>query len=139
MKYLLDTCVFSELVKPRPETSVTRWLASIPSDAIFLSVLVIGEIGKGIEKLPDSKKKIRLTLWLNTLLDDYQDRIIPLDLPAAESWGAMQARAEEAGTPMGTIDGLIAATASARHLMLVTRNTSDFAPSHLPLIIPWDI
>ena len=138
MKYLLDTCVLSELVKPCPETSVMEWLASVPPDAVFLSVLTIGEVRKGIEGLPESREKTRLALWLNTLLDEYRDRILPLDLSVAETWGILQAHAEETGTPMGTIDGLLAATASVHHLMIVTRHASDFVPSHLPLMNPWN-
>ncbi len=71
MKYLLDTCVISELVKPVPYIKVVDWLNETPSDALFLSVITIGEIRKGLMKLPDSKKKERLTGWLNTLLDEY--------------------------------------------------------------------
>ena len=138
MKYLLDTCVISELVKPCPETSVTEWLASVPSDAVFLSVLTIGEVRKSIEGLPESRERTRLTLWLNTLLDEYRDRILPIDLTIAETWGILQAYGEETGVSMGTLDGLLAATASVHHLMIVTRNTSDFARSRLPLMNPWD-
>ena len=90
-------------------------------------------------KLPDSKKKARLAFWLNTLLEEYTDRILPLDLSVSETWGVMQGQAEKAGIPMSTLDGLIAATASTHHLLLVTRNEDDFRPSHLPLLNPWKV
>lgn len=138
MKYLIDTCVISELVKPVPNTRITKWLQSAPSDVLFLSVLTIGEIRKGLVKLPDSKKKEKLSLWLDTLLKDYNQRIIPIDLTVSENWGIIQGNAEKAGTPMSTIDGLIAATASTHNLILVTRNESDFAPGQISLINPWE-
>jgi predicted nucleic acid-binding protein len=78
-------------------------------------------------------------VWFNTLLDDYSERILPLDLPVSETWGVMQGRAEQAGTPMSTLDGLIAATASTHQLFVVTRNEDDFRPSHLPLLNPWKV
>ncbi len=130
MKYLLDTCVISECVKRIPHTIVMEWLDSVPSEALFLSVITIGEIKKGIVKLPESKKKTQLALWFNTLLEDYNERVLPLDLQVSEAWGIMQGQAEKAGTPMSTLDGLIAATASVHHLLLVTRNENDFCPSH---------
>jgi len=138
VKYLIDTCVISELVKPVPNTRITKWLQSAPSDVLFLSVLTIGEIRKGLVKLPDSKKKEKLSLWLDTLLKDYNQRIIPIDLTVSENWGIIQGNAEKAGTPMSTIDGLIAATASTHNLILVTRNESDFAPGQISLINPWE-
>ncbi|MBW2651407.1 MAG: PIN domain-containing protein, partial [Deltaproteobacteria bacterium] len=87
MKYLLDTCVISELVKPSPNSMVLDWLNDIPSERLFLSVITIGEIRKGLTKLPNSKRKDRLTEWLNSLLEDYQDRIYSIDLAVAENWG----------------------------------------------------
>lgn len=138
MKYLLDTCVISELVKPVPNAAVIAWLENIPSDTLFLSVLTIGELRKGLVKLPDSKKKMQLTLWLNTLLEEYQERLLPVDMLVAETWGILQGNAEKAGKPMSSFDGLIAATASAHHLTVVTRNEGDFEPSHVPLINPWE-
>lgn len=139
MKYLLDTCVISELTKPVPHPPVIKWLHTVPSDAVFLSVITIGELRKGVVKLPESKKKAQLTLWLDTLLEEYNERILALDLTVAETWGNMQGLAEQAGTPMSSLDGLIAATASVHNLIIVTRNEHDFFPSHIPLLNPWTI
>lgn len=139
MKYLLDTCVISELVKPVPYIKVVDWLNETPSDALFLSVITIGEIRKGLMKLPDSKKKERLTGWLNTLLDEYNERIISIDLMVAENWGFLQGKADREGSPMAAIDGLLAATAYTYSLILTTRNESDFVPNGVPMINPWKL
>jgi len=104
---------------------------------LFLSVVTIGEIRKGITKLPDSKKKQELTLWLNTLLEEYKERIIPIDLMVADTWGIIQGNAEKNGKPMATIDGLISATAYTHNLTFITRNEEDFAISKIPIINPW--
>lgn len=137
MNYLLDTCVISELVKLRPNTAVTDWLARTPADRLFLSSLTIGELKRGITRLPESKKKNRLMMWLETLLADYGDRILPVDRAVAEAWGIMQARAEDSGEKMSIIDGYIAATASAYQMTVVTRNEGDFSPSHQAILNPW--
>ena len=137
MKYLLDTCVISELAKPVPERKVLNWLNGTPSEVLLLSVVTIGEIRKGLTKLPDSKRKENLTLWLNTLLEDYQPRILPVDLAVADNWGLIQGNAEMAGSPMSSIDGLIAATAYTHNLTVVTRNESDFSAARVPIINPW--
>jgi len=139
VKYLLDTCVISELVKPAPNRKVVDWLNEVSSKALFLSVITIGEIEKGLTKLPDSKKKERLSVWLNTLLNEYQERILPVDLMVAENWGVLQGNAEMAGTPMSSIDSLLAATTYTHNLTLVTRNESDFVPGITPIINPWKL
>ena len=139
MKYLLDTCVLSELVKPIPHLAVVEWLTAVSSDSLFISVITIGELRKGVVKLPESKKKVRLTLWLTTLMDEYRDRILPIDMTVSEQWGMMQATAEQAGTPVAVIDGLIAATALTHHLTVVTRNEQDFRPSKVSLFNPWTL
>ncbi len=79
----------------------------------------------------------RRTLWYATLLTDYQDRILPVDLAISEAWGKIQAQSEKLGTPMATIDGLLAATAMVRKLLVVTRNEKDFLPSCVSLLNPW--
>ena len=139
MKYLLDTCVISELVKPAPNRKVVDWLNEVPSKALFLSVMTIGEIEKGLTELPDSKKKVRLTVWLNTLLNEYQERILPVDLMVAENWGVLQGNAEMAVAPMSSIDSLLAATTYTHNLTLVTRNESDFVPGITPIVNPWKL
>ena len=138
MNYLLDTCILSELVKPEPNPKVIKWISSFPSDSFFLSALTIGEIRKGITKLPESKKKQKLAGWLITLLKDYKDRIYKIDVTVAENWGVMQGKAEQNGKPMSTIDSLIAATAKAHNLIIVTRNETDFQGGNIPVINPWD-
>ena len=139
MKYLLDTCVISELVKATPNRKVIDWINELPSEALFLCVITIGEVRKGLTKLPDSKKKERLTLWLDTLLIEYRERILSIDLKVCDNWGILQGNAEKAGTRMSTIDSLIAATTYTHNLTLATRNENDFAPSNIPIINPWKL
>jgi len=138
VNYLMDTCVISEIVKPAPSSKVIMWINSIPSERLFLCSLTIGEIRKGLTKLPESKKKERLTDWLNTLLENYQDRIHSIDITVAENWGVMQGKAEKEGMPKSSMDSLIAATAYTHNLILVTRNEEDFQASKLSIINPWN-
>ena len=138
MNYLLDTCVISELVRPSPNQNVVKWLNDIPNETFFLSVITIGEIRKGITKLPESKKKNRLTSWLHTLIEDYQERILPIDLHVAENWGIIQGKADTNGTPLASVDSLIAAIACTHNLIVVTRNEKDFTASTVLLLNPWD-
>ena len=139
MKYLLDTCVISELVKPSPNRKVVNWLSELPSEALFLCVITIGELRKGLTKLTESNKKERLTLWLNILLEEYKERILPIDLMVCENWGVLQGNAEKAGTPMSSIDGLLAAVTYTHNLTLATRNEGDFLPSTIPIVNPWKL
>lgn len=137
MNYLLDTCVISELVKPKPNEKVVEWISNTPNDRLFLSVVTIGEISKGLTKLPASKKKDNLTNWLNALLNDYQSRIYPINLLVAENWGIIQGNAEKRGTPIASVDSLIAAVAYTYSLTIVTRNESDFEASNVTVLNPW--
>jgi len=137
LNYLLDTCVMSELVKATPDENVINWINNTPDERLFLSVITIGEIRKGLTKLPDSKKKYRLTNWLNTLLENYEARIYPVDLAVAESWGTIQGKAENNGTPVASVDGLIAAVAQTHNLIIVTRNEKDFAATNVTIVNPW--
>ena len=139
MNYILDTNVVSELVAQEPNHHVIQWIDSIDPESIFLSVISIGEIKKGIEKLPDSKRKERFLSWLEQdLLVRFRDHIIPLDFSALLTWGQLAADLEKVGKPMPAIDSLLAATALETGYTLVTRNTADFESAGIRLLNPWD-
>jgi toxin FitB len=137
LKYLLDTCAISEFTKPEANTGVIEWMKNVNSDDLYLSVINIGEIKKGINKLPASKKKQDLLFWLETLLEDYQNRILTVDLTVMENWSLIVANAEKKGQPIASMDSIIAAVAYTHHLTLVTRNERDFYACNIPVINPW--
>jgi predicted nucleic acid-binding protein len=138
MKYLLDTCVISELVRKDPDLHVVEWIDSCPEEDLFLSTLTIGELCKGIAKLPLSAKKEQLLRWVEfDLIDRFADRIVDIDLDTAKIWGKIQADAEQKGKAMPAIDSLIAATGLARDLVIVTRNSKDMEHSGVSLFNPW--
>lgn len=138
MSYLLDTCVVSELVSKRPQPEVVQWIDSVDPESVYLSVITIGEIRKGIEKLEDSKRKENLEAWLqDELLVRFRDRLAVLDAGALLEWGTLMGRLEKQGKPMPAVDSLIAATALHRHFVLVTRNEDDFANAGVKLLNPW--
>jgi len=135
---LIDTCVISELTKKKPDHQAVRWISSVDESKLFISVLTIGELHKGIEKLPYGKKKEQLLQWVNESLQErFSGRIVSFDLHAATAWGKIQAKAEAAGRALPVIDGMIAATAMANGLAVATRNISDMEASGAFLINPW--
>lgn len=139
MKALLDTCVISELVTKQPNTNVVTFVDNLGPDDVYLSVITIGEIVKGIEKLPDSRRRSDLNAWLQEdLLARFYGKILPLDTDVIVEWGVLTARLETAGTPMPAIDSLIAATILAHKMTLITRNVSDFGAVGIEIIDPWD-
>ncbi|MBT4838327.1 MAG: type II toxin-antitoxin system VapC family toxin [Methylococcales bacterium] len=138
MKYLLDTCVISEIIKPKPNKNVISWVQNKKSNSLYLSVLSLGEIEKGIEKSPSDIRKNKLKLWLeDDLKKHFQGRIIPIDVEIATRWGNLQGIAELRGKPMPTVDGLIAVSGLVRHCIVVTRNVSDMQQSSAELFNPW--
>ena len=139
MNYLLDTCVISELFKKQPDLNVVEWVSNIDETNLFISVLTIGEIHKGIEKLPASKKKDKLHKWVNIdLKERFNNRIIDIDRHVVTTWGKVQARSEFLGQALPAIDGLIASTGIAHDLIVVTRNTKDMEISGVTLLDPWE-
>jgi toxin FitB len=138
MRYLLDTCVISELVAKQPATSVVAWVDSVEDEQLFLSAITIGEIKRGIEKLPASKRKQTLSTWLTeALLVRFEGRILSLDLPVMLEWGALVAQLERQNRTLPAVDSLIAAIALHHSLHLVTRNERDFAGTGLAILNPW--
>jgi predicted nucleic acid-binding protein len=138
MNYILDTCVVSELAKPRPEKKVVNWIDGYNEEFFFLSVLTLGEIQKGIAKLKDEKRKAAYQRWLDTdLRNRFYNRILPIDQEVALSWGILQGKAESTGRPLPTIDGLLGATAIVHNLTVVTRNEIDLAATGALLFNPW--
>jgi predicted nucleic acid-binding protein len=136
--FLLDTNVISELIKPKPDTRVVAWVDSTKETLLFLSVLTIGEIRKGIAAHPDAKRRVRLEAWLvNDLTLRFVDRILPIDSSIAERWGRLTAAGEQSGRPLSVIDGLLAATAQHHNLTLVTRNTAHVSSTGVSLFNPW--
>ncbi|MDO8813496.1 MAG: type II toxin-antitoxin system VapC family toxin [Gallionella sp.] len=135
MSYLLDTNVISELVRPKPAKAVLAWFENIPSEALHISVLTLGEIRKGIENMPDGTRREKLRLWLEHELADWFDtRVLTVDIPVADRWGRLLA---QIGRPVPSIDSLLAATALHHELRLVTRNQKDFDYPGLEVINPW--
>ncbi len=138
MKYLLDTCLLSELIKPDPSPKVVEWLSAQDEDHLYISVLTIGEILKGIGKLPTGRKRLRLQAWVDhDLRNRFKGKVLPIDDETAETWGTLSAEAEGKGKKLPVIDGLLAATALANGLTVVTRNTKDIESSGANYINPW--
>lgn len=139
MNYLLDTCFLSELQKPAPDAGVVAWVSDIDENRLFVSVLSLGEIQKGIAKLEKGRRKNVFQHWLeHDLLARFAGRILPLELEMALEWGLLSAMAEGQGRPAPVVDALLAVTAIARNLTLVTRNDKDFLGLPVKVLNPWN-
>jgi toxin FitB len=140
VKYLLDTCLVSELIRKKPDARVAKWVADCDEDLTFLSVLTLGEIQKGISRLEDKKRRSTLQMWLDSDLHArFGDRILPITKDIAKTWGVLQGEAEAKGMAIPSIDGLIGATAVTHNLMVVTRNVSDIAKTGAKILNPWEL
>jgi predicted nucleic acid-binding protein len=136
--FLLDTNVISELVKAKPEPKVTNWIDSVDENLLYLSVLTLGEIRKGIALFRDAPRRVALEAWLNSdLALRFAERILSIDGAVADRWGQIAADAAEARKPLPVIDGLLAATALHQNMTLVTRNTKDIVVTGVPVFNPW--
>ena len=139
MKYLLDTCLISELVKKEPHPAVLRWLDEQDEQRLFISVLVLGELNKGVTKLAAGDRKEALLSWMeHDLTERFEGRIVGLDLETAILWGRMQGEAEKAGEKLPVMDSLIAATAMRNGFTVVTRNVRDLQRCGAPVFNPWE-
>lgn len=140
MPYLLDTCVISKLRKleHQPNPPLETWVRLHPETQYYLSILTIGEIEAGIQALKsDNGQKRVLSDWLlNSLTPRFEGRVIDIDREVAVVWGNLQAKLRSEGRPMPSIDSLIAATAIAKQLTLVTYNIKDFENSGVKLLEP---
>lgn len=138
MSYLIDTCCISELVKKKPNPTVIKWFADQDELSLYLSVITFGELRKGIEKLPDSKRRQWLNRWVKKDLSNrFKNRILSIHLQEINKWGQILAKAEKAGSPVPAIDALIAATALVHDLTVVTRNITDMKSTGVELSNPW--
>lgn len=136
--FLLDTNVISELIKPRPEPKVTLWIDATHEELLFLSVLTLGEIHKGVVLLPRSARRTALEAWLSKELPlRFSDRILSVDQEVADRWGHLSGLAGARRVQVSVIDGLLAATAIQHNLTLVTRDTRDVAATGVSLFNPW--
>ena len=138
MSYLLDTCVISELVRPEPNADVLQWFYEHEEDRLFLSVLTIGELERGIGKLATSRRKTTLSKWVrNDLIHRFEGRLLPVDLPVVRHWGVTTGMSERKGFPLSVIDSLIAATAIVHGLIVVSRNVLNFERCSVDCLNPW--
>ena len=137
--FLLDTNCISELVKPKPEARVLEWMEAVDETLLYLSVLTMGEIRRGLAGLAQGKRRTILENWLEVELQPrFSGRIVPIDTAIADRWGLLSAEAKRSGKPLSIIDGLLAATALHHNLTVVSRNISDFANTHVPVLNPWE-
>jgi toxin FitB len=136
--FLLDTNCISELVRANPSPAVLRWVETADERLLYLSVLTLGEIRKGIAILPSGARRTKLETWLEVELKmRFAGRILSIDSSVADRWGIIAAAAKRTGRPISAVDGLLAATALHHGLALVTRNVADFATAQVQVVNPW--
>lgn len=136
MSYLIDTNVLSELRRKSPDANVVKWVNSRPATSLYLSVLTLGELRKGIDGLADAKRRLKLVDWLETELPlFFAGRILVIDQGVADHWGRLLA---SAGRPIPAVDSLLGATAAHHGLTMVTRNSKDFDNLGLEVLNPWN-
>jgi predicted nucleic acid-binding protein len=138
MKWLLDTNVISEIRHLQGDREVKRRISALPSESLFISAIVFGELVKGVGRLPEGERKAALLGWLVNLETDYGDRIVPFDRESARIWGELTAGIEARGLSVGMADAQIAATAIQHRMVLVSRNTRHFDLPGLRLWNPWE-
>jgi predicted nucleic acid-binding protein len=137
--FLLDTNCISEVVRLKPDPRLTAWIEAAEESLLFLSVLTLGEIRKGLAALPQGKRRSRLETWLEVELQArFSGRILSIDAAVADRWGLLAAVAKTKGQPLSAIDGLRAATAIHHNLTIVSQNAGDFTNTQVPVVNPWE-
>lgn len=138
MSFLLDTNVLSETRRPVPDPRVLEWLDRLDEDRAFISVVTLAEIRRGVALMQTGRRRDALAHWLaGDLVDRFAGRILPVDEQTAFRWGDLMAEAKRRGQGLASMDGLLAATAIAHGLTLVTRNGRDFHGLPVELLDPW--
>jgi len=139
LNYLLDTNIISEFISKTPNKRVVDYILTLDESSLFLSVITIGEIKAGIEKLDNGKKKENLLYWLeHDLLSRFENRIISINLDVMMQWGEINQQLRKRGTPLPIMDSLIGATCKALDITLITRNEKDFKNIDIPIINPFN-
>jgi predicted nucleic acid-binding protein len=137
LSFLLDTNAFSAIVRAGGDPAIETWLMGVDEDDLFVSVLTVGEICRGLSLLPPGRRKRDISTATERLIADYGERVLAVDEATARRWGDLSARYRERGVVVGVVDELIAATALRHGLVLVTRNVRHFEQSGCPLLNPW--
>jgi len=138
LSFLLDTNVLSETRRPKPAPRVIEWLDRLDEDRAFISVVTLAEIRRGVALMQRGRRRDALSIWLaRDLVDRFARRILRVDEKTAFAWGDLMAEAKRRGLGLASMDGLIAATAIASGLTLVTRNVQDFRGLAVELLDPW--
>lgn len=137
MRLLLDTNVLSELERPEGSTQVRNAIKALDPMGLFISIITLGEIARGIALMAESRRRQRLAYWLEATRQSFGARVIPVDVAVAEEWGMLDASARRRGTPVQMADGLIAATARVHALRVGTRNKADLLAAGASVYDPW--
>lgn len=136
--FLLDTNVVSELIRPEPSERVVGWVDAVDEETVFLSVVTLAELRRGVERLEQGRRRHELATWLSDALPArFEGRFMDVDAEIADQWGVLMASTARLGRPLGAMDAFFAATARARDLTLVTRNDKDFGACDITVLNPW--
>jgi toxin FitB len=138
MRYLVDTCVLSELTKSAPSSNVVRWLSKADESTLCISALSLGELESGVRHLRASKRASALRAWLDDLRETYGERVVPVSADVAVEWGKVVGDARKKGIALPVVDALLGATALVHDLTVVTRNVRDIGRTGARIFDPWE-
>lgn len=137
MRFLLDTCVISALRKPKENASLVEWISEVDESDLYLSAVTIGELEKGVSRLPEGRKKAAVSGWVrHAVTNRFGNRVLPIDAAVAACWGELIGAQEKKGRTLPMLDAFIAAAAIVADCTIVTRNTKDFADCGVRLLDP---